>query len=131
MADIYEPKPPPRVIKQPHSKNKPLFTTLVTMIVGIAAVIVGLVFLSLGNLAPDFSFSLFLKLVGGGNALLGMLDIYVGFKIWNWKYSVRNLGVIVNIGLIALNLVFFIIGIVGFVLIIISVIALITLDTSS
>jgi len=131
MADIYEPAPTPRSMVQSPSEKKPLFTTLVTMIVGFAAVTIGLIFVGLSSFLPYVGFLTFFMLIGYGNALLGLVDIYVGFRIWNWNYGVRYLGIVANIGLIVLNFLFLIIGILGLVLILVSILTLLLLDTSS
>ncbi len=131
MADIYEPEPTPRAMYQHQSEKKPLFATLVTMIVGIGALGGGLIYVLIGNITLFYDYSMYLLFIGSGNSILGLIDIYVGLKIWNWNYDVRYLGVIANIGLLILNIVSFVIGIITFVLVIISIIALMMLDTSS
>jgi len=131
MADIYEPEPTPRGTSQYESEKKPLFATLVTMIVGIGALGAGLFYILIGNITLFFVNSTYLILIGSGNSILGLIDIYVGLKIWNSNYDVRYLGIFANVGLLVLNILSFVTGIIAFILIFISLFALMTLDTSS
>jgi len=130
MADIYEPEPTSSFGTRSDSVKRPLFATLVTAIVGFAALAVGLVFLALYNFALSLGATMFMLFVGFANTLLGVLDIYVAYNIWNLKYDSRYFGVVANVGLIILNLFSFNIGIVGVGLVIVSLFALLLLDTS-
>ena len=129
MADIWEPPAAPKTNMQRVSEKKPLGTTLVTILVGFAALINGFFLALVGNFIPVFNIAMLYMFVGVSNFLLGVLEIYVGISIWNWKYSMRGLGVVSNIGIIVLNIFVFAIGIIGVALCIGSIIALVMLDT--
>lgn len=83
MVDIYEPPLTPRIQRRQALEQKPLFTTLLTVIVGLSAVLIGFVMFDLGNYVLNFSIAMFMLFIGAGNVILGLVDIYVAISIWN------------------------------------------------
>ncbi|NHI90698.1 MAG: hypothetical protein EAX87_14350 [Candidatus Thorarchaeota archaeon] len=124
MADIHTPPLAPTPRYRQTYASRPTGAAIVTGIAGAWAIFNGYAVFMVGNYIPIFDIAMFIMMMGGLNMLLGFLEIFAGYRIYNFKRSAKGLGIVANIVLIVINLIIFAIGLIGMALCVISLIAL-------
>lgn len=124
MAEISDPTPDPGPYQQPMYGGRPTAAAIVTAITGIWAGYNGFILLIIGNYIPDFSLAMMFMGIGSANIILGLVNIFAGYGVYNFKSSGKALGIVANIIIIVLNIILMAIGLVGIALCIISIILL-------
>ena len=129
MADIQTPRPNSVPYTQSSFGDRPTAAAIVTSIAGIWAAYNGFILFIVGNYIPDFSFAMMVMGMGIGNIILGLLNIVVGYGVYNNKSIWKGIGILSNIIIIVLNIIIMGIGLMGFALCIISIILLLMYHT--
>jgi hypothetical protein len=124
MADIYTPPLAPTTRYQQTYGGRPAAAAVVTGIAGAWVIFNGYAIFMVGNYIPYFDIAMLVMGMGGLNMLLGLVEIYAGYSIYNFKPSAKTIGIVANIVLIVINLIIFAIGLIGMALCVISLFAL-------
>jgi len=122
MAEIHEPKPS---VSYQSSGSRPIAAAIVTFIAGLWSAFNGYLVFLVGNYTAVFRIAMGIMMIGIGMILLGIFDIYVAVSVYNYKVNSKGFGIISNIGIILLNVIFVLfIGLIGLALCVISIILL-------